>query len=180
VLMQSFRGLRRLGMRDELARLLDAFARTVRPENDQTAIEPERLRVLLRMAGGWFYFGQDRGWADIDLARDVLLEGTLLAEGHVGAMKQTQLAVAYVQAVGEAPLESAFARWEELFAQLDGIHDANVVNTHYSLKILDIVEALVLTMVSEGFQTDKASQRWLDEEEYLIRKRIHADVRRVT
>jgi cellulose synthase operon protein C len=82
--------------------------------------------------------------------------------------------------VGEAPLEAAFARWEELFAHLDGIHDANVVNTHYSLKILDIVEALVLTMVSEGFQTDKASQRWLDEEEYLIRKRIHADVRRVT
>jgi cellulose synthase operon protein C len=180
VLMQSFRGLRRLGMRNELARLLDEFARSVRPENNESTIEPERLRVLLRMAGGWFYFGQDRGWDDIDLARDVLLEGTLLAEGHVGAMKQTQLAVAYVQAVGEAPLEAAFARWEELFAHLDGIHDANVVNTHYSLKILDIVEALVLTMVSEGFQTDKASQRWLDEEEYLIRKRIHADVRRVT
>ncbi len=179
VLQQSSRGLRRLGMRDELAQLLEQFADVVNPSDDPAMIEPERLRVMLRLAAGWFTFGQNRGWVEIDQARDLLFSGDLMGEGHVGAHKQTRLACAYIAAVGEAPLEDALARWEEMFDHLNGIHDASTVNTHYSLKLLDVVETLVMTITGEGFTVDKTTQRWFDDEEYLIRRRIHRDMRRM-
>ena len=137
------------------------------------------MRVLLQLAGGWFYFGQERGWKDIDLARKILLGKKLVAEGHVGAKKQTDLAVSYIRAVGQAPLDEAVARLNELFDKLAGIHDSATVNTHYSLKQLDIVDALVQTIVSDSFTMNKESQRWLDDEEFLIRRRIHKDVRQM-
>lgn len=178
LLSRSFSGLRKLGMREEIATLLDRMTKQVRPTKAK-AIEPERMRVLLQLAGGWFYFGQDRGWKDIDAARSVLLSTKLTSEGHVGAKKQTDLAVAYIRAVGQAPLNDAVDRLFELFDKLRGIHDSATVNTHYSLKQLDIVDALVQTIVSDSFTMNKESQRWLDDEEFLIRRRIHRDVRQM-
>ncbi len=176
LLSRSFISLRKLGMRDEIAFLLDAMTRVVKSERKSKDIETERLRILLQLAGGWFYFGQDRGWKDIDQVRDILLSNVLVEEGHVGAKKQTDLAVAYICAVGQAPLNEAVDRLNDLFSNLTGIKDGATVNTHYSLKQLDIVEALVQTIVSDSFTMDKSSQRWMDDEEFLIRLRIHRDL----
>ena len=100
-------------------------------------------------------------------------------EGHVGARKQTDLAISYLTAVGQAPLEQAVARIDDLFRKLTGIRDGATVNSHYSLKQLDIVEALVQTIVSDSFTMDANSQRWMDDEEFLIRRRIHHDMRQM-
>ena len=177
LLSRSFISLRKLGMRDEIAFLLDAMTKVVKSQKPSQGVESERLRVLLQLAGGWFYFGQDRGWKDIDEVRSVLLNKVLTAEGHVGAKKQTDLAVAYICSVGQAPLNEAADRLNDLFSHLTGIQDGASVNTHYSLKQLDIVEALVQTIVSDSFTMDKSSQRWMDDEEFMIRRRIHRDLR---
>ena len=179
LLSRSFVTLRRLGMRNEIAFLLEAMSKVVRDSLTSEGTETERLRVLLQLAGGWFYFGQDRGWKDIDVARDLLLGGALVEEGHVGTKKQTDLAISYIRAVGQAPLRDAVDRLQDLFQHLTGVRDGQTVSSHYSLKHLDIVEALVQTIVSDSFTMDKNSQRWMDEEEFLIRRRIHRDLRRM-
>ncbi|MCR9201542.1 MAG: hypothetical protein NXI04_23105 [Planctomycetaceae bacterium] len=177
LLSRSFVTLRKMGMRDEIAFLLEAMTRLVRDSRQEADSDPERLRILLQLAGGWFYFSQDRGWKDIDDARQLLLSGRLMEEGHVGTKKQTELAIAYLSAVSQAPLDEAVDRINDLFCSLEGIRDGATVNSHYSLKQLDIVEALVQTIVSDSFTMDSHSQRWLDDEEFLIRRRIHRDMR---
>ena len=176
LLSQSFQTMRKLGMRDETATLLELLSDRIRPADPKKA-EPERLGVLLQVAGAWFYFGEDRGWKDIDTVRSLLLRGTLRKEGHVGIKKQVDLACSYIRAVGQAPIDDAIARFNELFEVLDGIHDSATVNTHYSLKQLDIVDALIGSIASESFAMNKESQRWLDDEEFLIRRRVHREVR---
>ncbi len=176
LLSQSFRTMRKLGMRDETAGLLELLSNRIRPADPKQA-EPERLGVLLQLAGAWFYFGEDRGWKDIDTVRSLLLRGTLRKDGHVGIKKQVDLACSYIRAVGQAPIDDAIGRFNELFEVLDGIHDSAIVNTHYSLKQLDIVDALIGSIASESFAMNKESQRWLDDEEFLIRRRVHREVR---
>ena len=176
LMSQSFRVLRKLGMRGEITQLMDRLTNIIR-KNQSDNSSPEHLRLLLQLAGNWFYFGDDRGWADVDRVREVLLGSSFKQEGHVGAKKRTDLAIAYIRAVGEAPLEEAVARLHDLFENLDGIRDSGTYNTHYSLKQLNIVDALGRTIVSDSFVMNKASQRWLDDEEYLIRRRIHRDLR---
>ncbi|MCA9084675.1 MAG: hypothetical protein KDA81_11495 [Planctomycetaceae bacterium] len=177
LLQRSFSALRRLGMRDELAMLFERMSKVVRVGLNPDHPEVERWCILMDLAGGWFWFGQDRGWQDIDDARDILFSDALTRQGHVGARQQTMLAVSYINAVGHAPVETAIARLHELFDNLIGIHDSATVNTHYSLKQLDIVEALAQTIISDTFSTDRTVQKWLDEEEFLIRRRIHHDTR---
>ncbi len=179
LLSRSFMTLRKMGMRNEIAFLLEAMSKVVRDSLKSAGTETERLRVLLQLAGGWFYFGQDRGWKDIDVARELLLGGSLIDEGHVGTKKQTDLAISYIRAVGQAPLRDAVDRLNDLFENLTGIRDGQTVSSHYSLKHLDIVEAFVQTIVSDSFTMDKSSQRWMDDEEFLIRRRIHRDLRKM-
>jgi len=175
MLAQSFRVLRRLGMRDQLAELLDDLSTLVRSIKSKKH-ELERHILLLHLAGGSFYFGNEKGWKDIDRARQILFKNGFKKEGHAGADKQTKLTIAYITAVGQAPIHEAMSRFEELFPKLNGIHDSGTYNSHYSLKQLKIIEMLIRTVVSEDFSVDKASLRWIDEEEYLIRRRIHRDV----
>ncbi len=176
MLSQSFRVLRRLGMRDELAQLLEDLSNLVYSTSKTHKNDPECLKLMLQLAGGWFYFGDDRGWNDINYVRDLLYSNIISKDGQIGSKIQTDLAIAYITAVGQAPLEESIQRLEELFENLTGIHDSNSVNSHYSLKQIDIVETFVQTVVNDDFSIDKSTLRWLDEEEFLIRRRIHHDM----
>lgn len=178
LLSRSFVTLRKMGMRAEIEYLLDAMTRLVRQSRKQgDADDTGRLRILLQLAGVGFYLGQDHGWPDVDVARELLLSGKLTEEGHAGAKKQTDLAISYIKAVGQAPLDDAVTRFDDLFRNLPAIQDNASVTSHFSLKQLDIIEALVQTIVSDSFTMDSNSQRWMDEEEFLIRRRIHKDMR---
>jgi hypothetical protein len=117
LLGQCFRGLRKLGMRDEIGRLLGRMAelvlecRGVAARPGAAATDPLRftaerrgpgagewaraLRLLLHVAAGWSYFGQgDRARHILDEARDLLLEGDL------APVDQTKLACGYIDALG--------------------------------------------------------------------------------
>lgn len=186
VLHQSFKGLRKLGMRDEIAWLLEKMANAVRrvdgagapgaggtsPPGRAAASRAEALKLLLQVAAGWFYFGQaERAWPVLDDVRDVLFSGELKA------FQQTPLACAYASALGHAAVDVAFERLEELFGRLRGISDTFTTNSHYSLSQLDVVEAAVLALVSDEFIVGEAGRRWLEDDEFLVRRRIHRDMR---
>jgi len=177
VLEKSFHGLRKLGMRDEIARMLELISDRVRKfPVKPNALEETRagqLKLLLQIANGWFYFSQDeKARGILDEARTVLLEGELIP------VFQTDLAAAYISTLGHAPVELGVNRMIELFRRLQRITDTFTTTSHYYRSQLGVVEATVLALVSDDFTIDKAARRWLDDDEYLVRRKIHADVRR--
>jgi hypothetical protein len=68
---------------------------------------------------------------------------------------------------------------EELFTsgKLGVLPNTQTTATHYSRFHLNIVEAVVLALANEDFALGPAARRWLDDDEYLVRRRIHRDVR---
>lgn len=184
LLMQSFRGMRKLGMRDNIARLLDQMASLVRSaegklSSSRKAADTDRaslLETMLQVASGSFFFGQDESaWPVLDQVRDILFQKD--KEKTLPAVPQKKLACAYASSLGQAPVEDAIPRFAELFKKLKGISDSFTTNTHFSLSHLDLIEAVLLAMVSDDFTMNEAGRRWLDDDEFLIRRRIHRDVR---
>jgi hypothetical protein len=177
VAAQSFRGLRKLGLRDSIDRLLRQTADFLLPGvgamgERLRGRSPAALRTLLHVAAGWFYEGADAdATAVLDEVRQVIFEGDL------GPKEQAALAGAYAAALGRAPGRLALDRIEELFHRLDRVHDRLNTNTHFSLAQLGVVEAVVQAVVHDDFALGAAVRRWLDSDEYLIRRRIHRDLR---
>ena len=180
LVQRSFVGLRKLGMRERIAQMLDVIAARARQmpvppagpltENDDQRILP--LKLLLQVAAGWFYFGQNELARPVfDEARDVLFSHSL------SKRLQNDLACAYVSALGSAPIEVAVGRMVELFHELQSLDDPFTSSSHYYTYVFSLVEASLLALVSDDVAVDKSGRRWLDDDEYLVRKRIHADVR---
>ena len=86
--------------------------------------------------------------------------------------------MAYVTALGQAPPQLAQERIEELFApgRMDRLHNTFTSAAYYSRFHLNIAEAVVLALVTEDLALGPAARRWLDDDEYLIRRRVHRDL----
>jgi hypothetical protein len=175
----TFRGLRKLGLRDEIDQVLRAMAELVLEGQEVKSIDftkrdqgPAALRALLQVAGGWYFFGKDaQADAVLQVARQVLLTGSLPAR------EQTSLAAAYARAAGQAPVEMAQKRLEEVFKSVKGVRDTYTTSTHFMVSQLNVTEAAVLAVVSDDFTMGAQARRWLDDDELLVRRRIHRDVR---
>lgn len=183
------RSLRKLGLRDDIDKLLRRLMTAVvgrgsvkdlkakysgRPDQWMKA-----LQTLLNIAGGWLTFGlTDQANPILDEARSELLSapgGKPMPQDH------TKLAAAYITAVGQGPAESGLQRIAELFRKIDPNKITNSFTTapFYSRLHLNVVEAVVLAVVSDDFALGTAGRRWLEDDEYLVRRRIHADMRAV-
>jgi len=88
------------------------------------------------------------------------------------------LACAYVSALGAAPPQLAQERIEELFApgRMDALSRAPTWHHYYALFHLNIAEAVVQALVTEDLALGPVARRWLDDDEYLIRRRVHRDL----
>jgi cellulose synthase operon protein C len=176
---QCFRGLRKLGMRDEIDRLLTLIAAAVLQGQPLTSLDGRSdktaaLRALLHVAEGWYYFGRDsRAEPVVQAARTALFGGASASS----ALELTKLACVYAATVGQAQVEVARRRLEELFDKLTNVRDTYTTNPHYSQSQIQVVEAVVLAVVSEDFTLGSQARRWLDDDEFLVRRRIHRDVR---
>ena len=190
---QCFRGLRKLGMHREIDQLLQQIATLLlrgqelnNVDADWGQVNQGALRVLLEVAGGWYYFGRDRQAETIvQVARAVLFspiprskeDRPILKESEV--VTRTRLACAYAGALGQGHVEVMQKRLEELFEKLDGIIDRYVTNDYYSQCQLGVVEAVVRAIVGDGASLGANLRRWLDDDEFLVRRRIHDDVARL-
>jgi hypothetical protein len=189
---QSFRGLRKLGMQEESRKLLRLMAEVLLRDRDLRVVEevewntkhPAALRAMLYVAGAWYYFGDD-GQAETVLraARAVLLAPLPKSKDKEVALvarelsHRINLARAYASALSQAPVELAQKSFEELFEKLEGIRDTWTTHPYYMLSQLLVIEAVVLAVVSDDFTVGAAVRRWLDDDEYLVRRRIHREVR---
>jgi hypothetical protein len=174
------RSLRKLGLRDEIDLLLRRMRDMVAPGEGIDSLRQRygnswhnALEALLHIASGWLYFGRsEQAMPWLDAAREVLFEDTTMM-----AVARSNLTCAYVGALGQAPPATALERIEELFAKMGRIADAFTTSSHFSISQLRIIEAVVLAVVSDDFSLGQNVRRWLDEDEYLVRRRIHRDLR---
>lgn len=176
---QAVRCLQRFGMKKEADRLLlqisnailqgQSYAklRTQRPNDWPTA-----LRVLLNVAGGWYFAGRDeQAHMILDEARK-----DLFAEQYTPT-DRTLLAFSYTNALAHAPVRIALGRLEEMFQRLRGIHTTGTTNRCYSLKPLLLIETAVRVVVSDDFTMGPEVRSWLDADEFAVRRRIHDDLK---
>ncbi|MFO0824840.1 MAG: hypothetical protein U0792_17265 [Gemmataceae bacterium] len=185
---QCLRSLKKLGLRDEIDRLLAKLRNEVlrgaslAELRKKHSAKPEMwasvLQTMLNIAAGWLTFGLHEQAAPIlDEARKELLDPSAV---KLGAREYTELARAYVLALGQGPSETGLTRITELFRKMD---DKKITNTwttaaYYSRFHLNLVEDVIRAIVSDDFALGPSGQKWLESDEYLVRKRIHADMRR--
>ncbi len=176
---KCFRGLRKLGLREEIDQLLTWIGDVMlsghdftKPEPKELADKPDLLRAMLQVAGGWYYFGRNaQAEPVLNAARGVLFQNSLRPA------EQTALARAYVAALGQGPVEAARARLEDLFLHLRGVRDGFTTLKYYSRFQLEVIETVILAVTHDDFTLGANARRWLEDDEFLVRKRIHHDVR---
>jgi len=160
----AFRVLRQLGLggtAESLVRFLDPA---------QSGVRRDPARVGL--AGGWYAAGnEDVGNRILDEARERLFLGSN-ADGRI----RTPLAVAYAEALGFAPARIAHGRLEEIFQRLGRIEWMGSTNSYFTLRPLQLIDTVVRSVVTDEFALGPSVRGWLDDDEFLIRGRIHRDL----
>jgi hypothetical protein len=187
---QGLRALRKLGLRDDMARLIDSVARDAL--GDRTAAQrhdelthrgkdadwPALLQTLLMVADGWLHFGWLERAADVlDEARDFLFQDRNGNRTATDWLRYCGVAATYATVLGHAPIEYALRRLDELFQRMLDPPNTRTSNAYYAELHLGVVEAVVLAIVSDDFALGPSARRWLEDDEYLVRRRLHRDHR---
>lgn len=184
---QCLRNLKKLGMRDQIDRLLARVQSLVFPTGTVEDLREKHTRAdswartlqsLLHLAGGWLMLGQNsRANEVLDAARAELLapKSKFLPKDF------TDLAQAYIAAVGHGSSEAGIERIKEFFAKVPASAIPNnwTGSQTYSRLHLKLIEEVVHAVTSDEFALGPAGRRWLDEDEYHVRNRIHADLNRL-
>ncbi len=165
VLDRSIKALRRIGLRAEVAELL-AQAEKSLPDS-----RPDVLRARLSFAAGLAYMGNtSRALQIMEQAKKALSDTSAPLGSRLELTRS--LALAYAQ----APIGDALAGIADLSNQLNGITDSFGTNSHYCLSVLHFVESLVFGIASDDLALGEAGRRFVEDDEYLIRRRVHKDL----
>ena len=139
---------------------------------------PDVLISLLALAEGWLFFGgsaQARPF--LDEARETIFANSTAQRGKIGPIPLTKIATAYISALGQGPVDEALNRIEELFERMERLRNGFATQSHFSQFHLNIVEEVVRSLMTDNMALGDQARRWLDDDEYLVRRRIHADMR---
>jgi hypothetical protein len=133
------------------------------------------LAPMTRLGLGVGYFAsgdEDAGTRLLNEAREALF---LTENGDI--RERTELAIAYASALGFAPARIAYGRLEELFQRPRFVVEVkSSTNRYFTLKPLQLIDTVVRSVVTDEFALGSAVRSWLDDDEYLIRSRIHRDL----
>jgi cellulose synthase operon protein C len=149
---ECLRGLRNLGMRDEIRRLSKTVADVVLEGKEVGTVDFRRrsdglaaLRTLLHVAAAWSYLGRS------DLAEPVLqaTRHTILEGEPLHPREQTLLSCAYARALGQSPQVVRERRLEELLKSVKGVNDTFTTSRRFSTSQLDVVESVTYAAVGE-------------------------------
>ncbi|MEW5741677.1 MAG: hypothetical protein AB1938_22350 [Myxococcota bacterium] len=166
MLVAGVRSLRRVGLRDEAGELLSRATAVLKGEDTKT------LEARLGLASGFAYLGafaQAQPIIDEVLAR-------LGRESGLNPSDRMKLSRAAARAMSHASTDVALAGLLRLAGQLPFTTDSFNTNSHFSLSMVDLADALVLGHVGDDLTLNETTRRFLDEDEYLVRRRVHRDV----
>jgi hypothetical protein len=189
VARQCLRNLKKLGLTNEIDRFLTKLHSEVlrgassADMKKKYSAKPESwaavLQTLLNLAGGWLHLGlTERANPIVEDAR-----GELLNTSNTMSLQPkdyTELARAYVTALGQGNPERCLTQMIELFKRMSPAKITNTWTTaqYYSRFHLNLVEDVISALVSDDSALGSSGRKWLDDDEYLVRRRIHADMKR--
>ena len=165
-LVAGVRSLRRVGLRDEAAELLARASTVLKGEDTRT------LTARLALAAGFAYLGnfqQAQPIVDEVVVRLGRESGLIMAD-------RLRLTRAVARALGHASTETALPGLFRIAQQLPWITDSYNTNSHFCLSLVDFADALVLGHVGDDLTLNETTRRFLEEDEYLVRRRVHRDV----
>ena len=164
---RAFRAARKFGLVADA----DALMRVLDPAGAEWGTQPvtaERVGLAI----GWFAAGdEEAGNRVLNAAREHLF---LAAPND--RQERTAVALAYAEALGFAPAGIALGRLEELFQRLDRVTVGGSTNCYFTLQPLRLIDTVVRSVVTDEFTLGATVRAWLDEDEFLIRRRIHRDM----
>lgn len=177
LLVSGVRSLRRVGLREEAGELLGRASTVLKGEDVAT------LQARLGLASGFMYLGafaQAQPIIDEAIARlSRESSGLVIAE-------RMKLSRATAQALSHASTELALPGLLRMSQQLPWITDSFNTNGgagadgkpryHFCLSMVDFADSLVLGHVGDDLTLNETTRRFLDEDEYLVRRRVHRDV----
>jgi hypothetical protein len=161
---ECLRALRRVGLREEASRLLSAIDKVVVGDT------PEALICRVQLGAGLADLGQhEQAEQAFKAGQAALNKGGLMP---VDRLKVTRaLATAYAH----MPLELAIGGLAKLAEQLSEITDSFNTNSHFCLSVISFMESLILGLASDELALGELGRRWQDEDEYLVRRRVHRE-----
>jgi hypothetical protein len=136
------------------------------------------LQSLLNLAAGWLRYGfVEQAMTILNEARSELLNPHAT---QYEIKDYVSLARSYVKSSGQCSTDDGLARIIELFRKMDKtkINNTWTGSQSYSRFHVVLVEDVIHTLVSDDFSLSTSARRLLDEDEYLVRRRIHADMKR--
>jgi len=96
--------------------------------------------------------------------------------GTLPMAARLDLTRALARAVAPAPLSYALGVLDKLGDKLAVVTDSFNTNSHVCVSALGFVEAIVLGYASDDLTLGELRRQWLDDDEYLVRRRIHRDM----
>jgi cellulose synthase operon protein C len=184
---ECFRALSRRGLQRLYDRFVTAIAAAIGyRSHDIYAIKqrcgefewPNVLQSLLCIAGNRLITGDvDAGYKILDLARQDLLSDPSPLKSMTDYV---EVARAYVRAVSKSKPEEGTRYIIDLFNEMPPkkIVSNSTTSQYYSWYHLNLVEEACFALLGDSFSLSPKCHRWLEEDEYLVRNRIHADLKR--
>ncbi len=192
VAVQALRSLRRLGLRDELDKLAGRLPGLVFGNQPATGVPArylakplvlaEAVPAALAVAAGWHQVGLgDRATPVLDDAEQLL---TGPAAEKLGVGRYPGVVQAYLVATGFSPADAGLDRMTRLFVGMREERLAMMVKNGrtsapvFSVFHIGVAEDAVLAATGDEFALGPAGRRWLEEDEQLVRRRLHRDMTR--
>lgn len=182
---QCIRSLRKNGMNDEIHALLIHIDSAIegRAAKSKSAVMKTRVDFLcarLQVAGARLYLGKlPQAVGTLDEVRDFLFANSPFKNDRPWHQEYARLTRTYLSALSHAPIPLAMDRVEELFKKMAKVANTFTSATHYSRLHLNVIEEFVLCFMQPESLLGETARRWLDDDEYLVRRRIHADMRKL-
>jgi hypothetical protein len=185
---ECLRSFKKYGMRDEIDNFLTKLKNEVLHEATLSELKKKYakkeelwglvLQTLQNLAASWLIIGlNDQAIPLLDEGLNELIQSrttTLSPQGY------TNLTRAYVRACGQFTTVNGIARITELFRRMDKSKITNTWTTaqYYSRFHINIIEDVVQARISDDCALSPSGRRWLSDDEFLVRRRIHADMKR--
>lgn len=138
------------------------------------------LRALVHLAQHWLRFGgQTQALPILEAAKRFLLDNQAL-DKRPAANLYTPLICAYMMALSEIDdLAFVTTSIREVLEGMDPIPNTTTTSRYFSVFHLEIVENLVLALANDELIHGSTARRYLDDDEYLVRRRIHGEMRKL-
>lgn len=164
-LSAGVRSMRRVGLRDEAAELLQRAAAVLKGDDARA------LTARLSLAAGFAYLSR------LDAASPIFDEALtrLPNEKEWGLPDRLKLARAAARALANAPTDFALPRLLRLTVLIPSLTDSFSTNDFFCLSVIDFADTMVVGHVGEDLTLSELTRSFLEEDEYLVRRRVHRD-----